>query len=390
MTVLRAVCLCLGLFLAMGVWRAADAQIIESKAPHAVIYDATSDNILYSKAGEEPMIPASMTKIMTAFVVFDRIDLGELSTAQEFVTSERAWREGGFASGGSTMGLEPGQRATVMELLRGMIVVSGNDACIVLAEGISGTEAAFAREMTRVAQDKGFSSANFENATGLYGESHRISAEDLARLTDELITRFPSFYDLYAEKEFTWNGITQPNRNLLLDRFEGADGVKTGHLSQSGYGMVASAERDGRRIIVVVNGLDSEAERAQETERLLRLGFTAFESRQIGSPGQRVGEVEVFLGSARTVGVVMEDAIELTAAKRAFRDGTSEIVYNSPIKAPVAAGEEIAQLVITLPGREPVEVPLFAAEDVSGMGFLERALAGFSEMLFGEGEAAEG
>ena len=378
-----------GLVLLVAGLRPASAQIIESKAPYAVIYDATSDTVLYSKSGTEPTIPASMTKIMTAYVVFDRIDLGELSTAQEFVTSERAWREGGFASGGSTMGLEPGQRATVMDLLRGMIVVSGNDACIVLAEGISGTEEAFAREMTRVAQDKGFSTANFENATGLYGENHRISAVDLARLTDELIERFPSFYDLYAEQEFTWNGITQPNRNLLLDRFEGADGVKTGHLSQSGYGMVASAELEGRRIIVVVNGLASEAERAQETERLLRLGFTAFETREIGEAGQRVGEVEVFLGSAKSVGVVMKDPIAITAAKRAFRDGKTEIVYRSPLKAPVEEGDEIASLVITLPERDAVSVPLFAAEDVSGMGFLERALAGFSEMLFGASESPQ-
>ncbi len=387
MTVWRSVFLCL--VLVMEALRPASAQIIESKAPYAVIYDATSDTVLYSKSGTEPMIPASMTKIMTAYVVFDRIDLGELSTAQEFVTSERAWREGGFASGGSTMGLEPGQRATVMELLRGMIVVSGNDACIVLAEGISGTEEAFAREMTRVAQDKGFSTATFENATGLYGEDHRISAEDLARLTDELIDRFPSFYDLYAEQEFTWNGITQPNRNLLLDRFEGADGVKTGHLSQSGYGMVASAKLEGRRIIVVVNGLSSEAERAQETERLLRLGFTAFETREIGEAGQRMGEVEVFLGSAKSVGVVMKDPIAITAAKRAFRDGKTEIVYRSPVKAPVKEGDEIASLVITLPERDAVSVPLFAAEDVSGMGFLERALAGFSEMLFGASESPQ-
>lgn len=378
-----------GLVLVLATLRPASAQIIESKAPYAVIYDATSDTVLYSKSGTEAMIPASMTKIMTAYVVFDRIDLGELSTAQEFVTSERAWREGGFASGGSTMGLEPGQRATVMDLLRGMIVVSGNDACIVLAEGISGTEEAFAREMTRVAQDKGFSTANFENATGLYGEAHRISAEDLARLTDELIERFPSFYDLYAEQEYTWNGITQPNRNLLLDRFEGADGVKTGHLSQSGYGMVASAELEGRRIIVVVNGLASEAERAQETERLLRLGFTAFETREIGEAGQRIGEVEVFLGSAKSVGVVMKDPIAITAAKRAFRDGKTEIVYRSPLRAPVKEGDEIASLVITLPERDAMSVPLFAAEDVSGMGFLERALAGFSEMLFGASEAQQ-
>jgi len=378
-----------GLVLLLAALRPASAQIIESKAPYAVIYDATSDTVLYSKLGTEPMIPASMTKIMTAFVIFDRIDLGELSTAQEFVTSERAWREGGFASGGSTMGLEPGQRATVMELLRGMIVVSGNDACIVLAEGISGTEEAFAREMTRVARKNGYASANFENSTGLYSDSHRISAEDLARLTAELIKRFPSFYDLYAEQEFTWNGITQPNRNLLLDRFEGADGVKTGHLSQSGYGMVASAELEGRRIIVVVNGLPSEAERAQETERLLRLGFTAFETREIGEAGQRVGEVEVFLGSARSVGVVMKEPITLTAAKRAFRDGKTEIVYRSPVRAPVKAGDEIARLVITLPERDAVSVPLLAAEDVSGMGFLERALAGFSEMLFGASEAPQ-
>ncbi len=359
------------------------SQGIETSASHAVIYDADTGEVLWSKGGTELMVPASMTKIMTAYVVFDRIENGELRLTDEFTTSERAWREGGWASGGSTMGLEVGQRATVDDLLHGMIVVSGNDACIVLAEGISVSEEAFAEEMTRVARRLGFDSATFENSTGLYGENHRISPVDLARLTGSLIDRFPQFYDYYAIREYRWNDINQPNRNRLLDTFPGADGVKTGHLSQSGYGMVASAVQDGRRIIVVVNGLPSEAARAQETERLMRLGFTAFETRDVGEPGKVIAELDVALGTRPRVGVALQESVRISAAKRAFREGTTEVVWQAPLQAPVRAGDKVAELIISIPDKEPVHAPLYAVADVDSTGFLQKALDGLSFTLFG-------
>lgn len=361
----------------------AHAQSVDSTAPIAVIMDAGSGDILFSKNGVEPMVPASMTKVMTAYLVFDRLKAGELTTDTEFTTSERAWREGGFASGSSVMGLRPNEKARIEDLLRGMIVVSGNDACIVLAEGISGSEAAFAAEMNATAQKLGLTTAQFDNASGLYTETQRISAEDLARLSNALIRDFPEYYQIYSEREYTWNNVRQPNRNRLLGTFLGADGIKTGHLSQSGYGMVASAVQDGRRIIVVVNGLPSEAERAKEAERLLRLGFSAFETRTIGTPDAVIAELPVILGQSARVGVALKEAITLTAGKRALRDGKTEIVFKGPLRAPLKAGDVVAELEIRIDGRAPIRAPLYAVADVPRRGFLGRALDGLGAVLFG-------
>jgi D-alanyl-D-alanine carboxypeptidase (penicillin-binding protein 5/6) len=281
------------------------------------------------------------------------------------------------------MGLRPKDKARVEDLLRGMIVVSGNDACIVLAEGISGSESAFAAEMTAAARKLGLETAQFDNASGLYTETQRISAEDLARLSRALIREFPEYYALYSEREFVWNGIRQPNRNRLLGTVAGADGVKTGHLSQSGYGMVASAVQEGRRIIVVINGMASEADRAAEAERLLRLGFSAFETRTIGTADAMIAELPVVLGQASRVAVALKDPVTLTAGKRALREARTEVVFKGPLRAPLKAGDVVAELEILVEGREPVRVPLHALVDVPRKGFVGRALDGFSAVLFG-------
>ncbi|MEM9054420.1 MAG: D-alanyl-D-alanine carboxypeptidase family protein [Pseudomonadota bacterium] len=359
------------------------AQIIDTPAEHAVIMDFESGEVLYAKNGETPMIPASMTKMMTAHVVFDRLERGEITLADTFTVSENAWRKGGWATGGSTMGLKIGEQVSVEDLLRGVIVLSGNDACIVLAEGLSGSEEAFAREMTELAQSMGLTSASFKNSSGLDAEGHHISAADLARLAQQEISKFPAYYSYYAEPEMTWNGITQQNRNPLLGRMQGADGLKTGHLSVSGYGLTASAVRDGERRIIVINGLETQADRAREAERLMRLAFTAFETRSVTNPDKRLADLDVWMGEQRTVGVRMAEPLSVIAHKRAFAQGQSEIVYQGPLEAPIAAGDEVAMLRVTLEGREPLEVPLVAMESIGRLDFLGRAIEGLSRKMEG-------
>ncbi|GAB5459614.1 MAG: D-alanyl-D-alanine carboxypeptidase family protein [Henriciella sp.] len=360
---------------------AATAQIIDTKAEYAVILDHESGELLYSKNGDELMIPASMTKIMTASVVFDRINRGEISLEDTFTVSENAWRKGGWATGGSTMGLKIGETPTVRDLLRGVIVLSGNDACIVLAEGISGSEEAFAREMTALAQSYGLTSANFVNTSGLDAPGHRISAVDLARLASLEIKNFPEFYAYYAEEEMTWNGIRQTNRNPLLGKMDGVDGLKTGHLSVSGYGLTASALRDGARRIIVINGMESSQERALEAERLMRFAFSAFATRTVPASEGRLAELDVWMGTARTVGVALSEPLSVTAHNRAFESGRSEIVYPGPLEAPIVAGDEIAQLVVTIEGKDPVIAPLVATESVERLDFFGKAIEGLSRKI---------
>ena len=359
---------------------AQNASVIETDAEFAVIMDHDTGEILFSKRGDEPMVPASMTKIMTAQVIFERLATGEYALADRFTVSENAWRKGNAASGGSTMFLEPGDTPTIAELLRGVIVVSGNDACITLAEGVSGTEEAFAREMTSVAQERGLTSANFKNASGLYAEDHVISAIDLARLAKIQIEEFPELYAIYTEEEYSWNNIKQSNRNPLLGK-RGVDGLKTGHLNASGYGLVASAERDGKRRTIVINGLPSEAARAREADRLMRQAFNAFESRTLAADNRVLAELPVALGTTTKVGVALSEPIIVTAHKRAFPRATSEIVYQGPIRAPVEEGQEIAQLIISVDGKKPIVKPLVATNSAEKLSFFGKAVAGLSAMM---------
>lgn len=361
----------------------AHAQILETDAEYAVILDHESGEVLWSKDGDVPMVPASMTKMMTAYFVFDLIKDGEITLDTEMTVSDDAWRRGGFPSGTSTMGLRPKERPTVRELLQGMIVMSGNDACIVLAQGISGSEDAFARQMTERAQDLGLTTVNFVNTTGLEGEGHVVSAADLARLAKMIIDDYPEYYDWYSQDSYTWGEYTQANRNPLLGTMDGADGLKTGHLSVSGYGLTASAVRDGQRRTIVINGLPSKQARAQEAERLMRMAFSAFETRSVVADGKRLAELDVWLGETRTVGVQLADPMSVTAHRRAFSKGKSEIVHDRLIQAPVKAGDQIATLVVTIEGKDPIKLPLVASEDVGRLGFIGRSVEGLSRMLEG-------
>lgn len=368
-----------GLFLPVLV----TAQILESDADYAVIMDHETGEVLWSKNGDELMVPASMTKMMTAYFVFDLIDQGEITLDTEMVVSDDAWRRGGFPSGTSTMGLSPRERPTVRELLQGMIIMSGNDACMVLAEGIAGSEAAFSRQMTERAHELGLSTVNFVNATGLEGDGHVVSSVDLAKLAKRIIDDYPQYYEWYSAPSYTWGQYTQANRNPLLGTMDGADGLKTGHLDVSGYGLTASAVRDGKRRIIVINGLPSKQARAREAERLMRMAFSAFETRTIEAGDGRLAELDVWMGERRTVGVRLAQSQNVTAHKRAFSKGKSEIIYDRLIEAPISAGDEIATLVVSIEGKEPIELPLVATEDVGRLGFIGKAVDGLSRMLEG-------
>ncbi len=365
----------------------AHAQLIDSEASHAVILDHATGEVLWSKNGDAEMIPASMTKMMTAHLVFERLRSGEIALTDTFTTSRNAWEKGGWASGGSTMGLAIGDQPTVAELLRGVIILSGNDACIVLAEGLAGSEEAFAEEMTRSARALGLDSASFRNVTGLNDPGHHISAIDLARLARHTISEFPEFYPLYAEPEYEWRGISQPNRNPLLGRMQGADGLKTGHLEASGYGLAASAERNGVRRIIVFNGMESQGARAREAERLMRLAFSSFETRTLDPERISLPALKVFMGERREVGLRLEEPVRLSAHKRAFPLAKTEIVYDGPIEAPVAENQTLAHLVITMDDEEKLRVPLLATENVPRLGFVSRALEGLRLRIEGDDAA---
>ena len=361
----------------------ASAQLIDTPAEYAVIMDHDTGQILYSKRGDEPMTPASMTKMLTAFTVFELIERGELSLTDRFTVSEDAWRRGGFPSGTSTMGLKPKDTPTVEELLHGVITMSGNDACIVLAEGISGSEPAFAARMTQMAHEIGLSSVNFVNATGLEGEGHVISAIDLAKLAKMTIDRYPQYYPWYSLPSYTWRDYTQQNRNPLLE-VAGADGLKTGHLESSGYGLTASAMRDGVRRTIVINGLPTMAARAQEAERLMRIAMQSFELKTIGPETVTLPDVPVWLGEQRTVPVSLAEPIKVVGHKAAFTKATAELVLDKTVKAPVKKGDKVGMFVVTLTGQDPVSAPVIAEADVKKLGFVGMAIEGISTMMRSE------
>lgn len=359
----------------------AAAQEFETPATFAVILDFETGEILYSKNGDTPMPPASMSKLMTALMAFEALDRGALRLDDELPVSENAWRLGGAASGSSTMFLPLNSRARVEDLLRGVIVQSGNDACIVLAEALSGSEEAFSLEMTARARELGLETASFANSTGWPHPEHRISAADLARLAAHIIREHPELYRLYAEREFTYNGIRQFNRNPLLGVFPGADGLKTGHTSEAGYGLVASAERDGVRRIVVFSGMESERARALEAERLMRAAMSDFSVYRLFGAGDEVGHAEVFMGATPAVRLVAPEAVQVGLNRRARRDMRVSVVYDGPLTAPIAAGDVVARLVVEAPGYEPREYPLAAGETVSRQGLFGRAWAAVVHMI---------
>lgn len=365
----------------------AAAQIMDTPAQYAAIMDSETGTLLYCKNCHEPMVPASMTKMMTAYLVFELVERGEISMTDKLTVSADAWRRGGFPSGTSTMGLKPKDTPTVEELLHGVIIMSGNDACITLAQGISGSEEAFAARMTELAHEKGLLSAQFKNSTGLEAVGHVISAADLAKLAQMTIEDYPQYYELYDDPEYSWREYTQANRNPLLG-IEGADGLKTGHLEVSGYGLTGSAKRDGVRRIVVLNGLKSIQERAAESRRMLRVAFQSFDMKLLGPENINLPDVPVWMGENHTVPVSLNSSIQLAAHKKAFEDASLELVMDRALAAPVRKGDVVGQLQINLEGQEPVSVDVVADADVAALGFIGRALEGLATFITSEPDAS--
>ena len=370
-----------------GLATAAPAQAqttLDSDATHALIMDYDTGLVLFSKNGDEPMPPASMSKIMTVLMVFEALKAGSITMETEFETSEHAWRTGGFASGSSTMCLEPDERVTVDDLLHGVIVLSGNDASITLAEGLSGSEEAFAADMEYRAQELGLTSASFANATGWPDPEHRISARDLAEVARITIRDHPELYAIYAEREFdfcTEAPSNRYNRNPVLGLIDGADGLKTGHTEESGYGLVASAVRGGERRIIVFNGLDTNAGRSREAERLTRAAFADFQIARPFQAGDIVGEAPVYLGVTDTVPLRVEEEVTVGFHRRAGRDVEARLVYDGPLRAPIAEGDVIGTLVLDIPGTEAIERPLIAAADIPKEGLMGQAMAGLLHLI---------
>jgi D-alanyl-D-alanine carboxypeptidase (penicillin-binding protein 5/6) len=351
---------------------------VDTLARNAILVDANTGAVLLEKAPDERVPPASMSKLMTMYVVFERLREGTLRLDQELTVSERA-----RAMGGSRMFLELGSRVSVENLVRGVIIQSGNDACVVLAEAIGGSEERFADIMNEVARRIGLRDSTFRNASGWPHPEHRMTARDLAVLARRLIADFPEYYRLYSERSFRWNGIEQQNRNPLLGRFAGADGLKTGSTEEAGYNLTASALRDGRRLILVVTGLPSMRARAEESERLLEWGFREFDNVTLFRAADTVDEAPVWLGARRSVPLVGGRDVVLTLPRN-WRDRLAvRVAYPSPVRAPVLRGQEIGELMVGGTGVPPMRVPLYAGADVERLGLIERIPAVVMQRLFG-------
>lgn len=352
----------------------ADAQDFETKAPFAYLVDLETGSVLLDKNGTKPMPPSSMAKLMTAAVVFDLLDEGRLSLTDEFFISEDAWRRGGTNSGGSTMFARVNTNIPLADLLQGVIVQSGNDASIAIAENVAGTEAAFARMMNAQADEIGLSGSNFTNSTGLPDEDMYVTPRDLYLVARHIIEEHPNYYTYYAQPEFTWNKVRQRNRNPLLRIDIGADGLKTGYTREAGFGLVGSAVQDGRRLIVVVNGLANARDREEEAKRLLLWGFRAFEKAVLFDEGEAAGTVRVFGGDTRRVEVGGRDAIRLMVPKGSQPDLRARIVYQGPVDAPIDKGARIANLRVFDGDILLLDAPLYAKQDVDVGPLHKRAL----------------
>jgi serine-type D-Ala-D-Ala carboxypeptidase (penicillin-binding protein 5/6) len=355
------------------------AAAFETAARAAIVIDYRTNATLYAKDADARIPPASMSKLMTAYMVFERLKEGSLKLDDTLPVSEKAWRVEG-----SEMFVKVGDRVRVEDLLRGMIIQSGNDACIVFAEALAGSEAAFSERMSERALELGMTNSHFANSTGLPDPQHYMSVRDLATLAVRIIREFPEYYKYYSEREFTFNNIRQPNRNPLLQAgVPGVDGIKTGFTKEAGYGLVASAQRDGRRIVTVIAGLHSTRNRRGESEQLLEYGFREWQEYRLFEPGQTVAEAGVWLGSAERVPLVPEDVVGVTLSREARKGMNVRLRYDSPVPAPVAKGQLLGALEISAPGSDLVTVPLVAGEDVPKAGMLGRITGAISYLVFG-------
>ena len=356
------------------------AQSFTTLAAQAILVDADTGTVLFEKSADELMAPASMAKVMAVEVVFNEIKQGRLTLDNEFAVSENAWRKGGGSSTGSSMFAQLNSRVKLADLLRGIIVQSGNDASIAVAEGVAGSEDNFARMMNARARELGLTRSNFRNATGYGHPEQKVTARELAKLTLHVIETYPDLYRMFGEREFTWNKIRQQNRNPLLTMDVGADGVKTGNIDESGFGLIGSAVQNGQRLIVVVNGLKTARDRANESRKLLDWGFRAFEPRMLFDKGEVVGEASVFGGSRGGVPLVSKKPIRLLMPRGSGDRITARIVYNGPVTAPVQEGAELGRFRVTRGDVQALDLPLYAREAVGVGSLSQRAVDGLLEL----------
>jgi serine-type D-Ala-D-Ala carboxypeptidase (penicillin-binding protein 5/6) len=366
----RAAVAALGIvFVSGGLARAQD---FETAATAAWVFDQTTGTVLLSKNADTPLPPASMSKLMTIYMAFEAVADGRLAIDQELPVSEHA-----MSFDGSSMFLNTNDRVKVEDLLRGVIVLSGNDASVVLAEALSpdGTEAGFAQMMTERARQMGMENSYFANASGWPAEGHRMSMHDLGILADHIIKDFPTFYPIFSEQEFLFDGrvpSNTQNRNPVLGMNIGADGLKTGHTQEAGYGLVGSAKQGDRRIIFVVTGLASAEARHDESERIINWAFRQYALRDLGEAGTRLAEAPVWMGASPTVGLVLAEDLSVLLPSLVTDGLVADVVYEGPVAAPITAGQELATLVITRDGLPEMRVPLLAESAVEQGGFMVR------------------
>ena len=343
------------------------ATAFESKAREALVIDDTTGMVMYEKDADTPIPPASMSKLMTLYMLFEAIRDGRVSNDTEFLVTPHAQ-----SMEGSRMFVEAGTKVRVGDLIQGIIVQSGNDACVVVAEGLAGSEPTFAEQMTKRAHELGMTQSRFANASGLPDPDHVMSARDLVILARHIIDDFPEEYAYFSETEYTWNGIKQHNRNPLLELGLGVDGLKTGHTAEAGYGLVGSAMQNGQRVLFMVGGLASEAERAAETQAVVKWAFGAFDPIRFYGKGDTVTEADVWLGAAKTVPVVAPADLRMLVPREDRNGVKARVVYQGPIEAPIAQGQKLATLEVEVPGHDDVTFDLVAGADVPRGGLLTR------------------
>lgn len=355
------------------------APTIETAAREAILIDYETRAVLLEKQADAPTPPSSMSKMMTVLMAFERLKKGDLQLTDELPVSPKAWR-----MGGSKMFVMVNTKVSVGDLLRGIIIQSGNDATVVLAEGLAGSEETFAELMTRKGREIGLTNSQFKNASGWPEDGHYMTVRDISTLASRIIREYPDFYPIYREKEFTYNKIKQGNRNPLLYDSTGADGLKTGHTEAAGYGLTASVERNGRRLILVVNGLKSMQQRADETRKLIEFGFREYENFRPFRAGDVVAEADVWLGTQAKVPLIVDQNTVFTLPRTARNSAKIVARYDGPIAAPIAKGDTVGRIVVeTSEGK--LEVPLKAGASVDRLGFMGRIAAAINYLLWGAG-----
>jgi D-alanyl-D-alanine carboxypeptidase (penicillin-binding protein 5/6) len=356
----------------------------QTSIPAAVLLDPESNSLLFDKNGDQPVAPASLAKLMTLEYVFNEIKQGRLKLDDTFIISENAWRKGGAPSHGSTMFAAIHSRVALQDLIRGIIVDSANDACIAIAEGLSGNETAFGAALTKRAREIGLQNSTFTNAEGFPDPNLRVTARDMAELARHIMQTYPDFFPYFAERDFSWNNIHQQNRNPLLGMGLGADGMKTGETAEAGFNLVGTAMQDNFRLIVVITGAKSDKERADEAKKMLDWGFHGFEARVLFAEGQNIGEAKVFGGDRGYVHLVAPSGlVKVMMPRNANERLTARIVYTGPVPAPVTKGQPIGKLRVWRGDNLALEVPLAAAEDIGPGTMSQRAMDGATELMIG-------